>query len=127
MDCRIAGPLLSCRGLVQPYDLGAQYRIEIEYRLGSWPKVWVQDPPLSPRPGAETIPHVYPGPRPCLFYRDEWRPNMPLVTSILPWLYRWLFHYEAWHVTGTWAGGGIDHGPAGPADARSPDPKREGA
>ena len=26
--------------------------------------------------------------------------------TIMPWLALWLFHYEAWHATGEWLGGG---------------------
>jgi hypothetical protein len=107
--CHLTSGFLICRGRVQPTPLNAVYRVRIEYRLGEHPKVWVEEPALVPRVEGGRIPHVYPGPRPCLFYppNREWRPDRLLATSILPWLLLWLFHYESWIVTGSWEGGGV--------------------
>jgi len=98
------------RGLVQPYVLSREYRVRIEYDVGL-PRVWIEDPPLMPREEGGRIPHVFPGPRPCLFYppNREWIPSMLIADTIVPWLMAWLYFYEIWHATGEWLGGGIDH------------------
>ena len=51
--------------------------------------------------------------RPCLFYPAgrEWRSDMKIATSIVPWLSLWLYYYEVWLATGEWEGGGISHEP----------------
>lgn len=48
----------------------------------------------------------------CLHVPGEWRPDMLLAATIVPWTLEWLVHYEAWLATGEWRGGGVDHGPA---------------
>ena len=97
------------------------YRVRLDYELGCSPKVWVEDPPLEPRSQGEPIPHVYREEgtvRPCLYYppNREWRPDMWLATTVMGWLLVWLTAYELWLATGTWSGGGVDHG-SGTKDA----------
>jgi hypothetical protein len=36
----------------------------------------------------------------------EWRSDLHVATTIVPWLSEWLYFYEAWRVTGEWFGGG---------------------
>jgi hypothetical protein len=114
-DSRIRGRTLECRGSVQPTPLHSRYAVKLLYTQGRLPEAWVEDPVLRRRSEDEAIPHVYEGPRPCLFYPKarEWRSDMFVADTILPWLLVWLFHYEIWLVTGDWDGGGIHHGPAG--------------
>lgn len=108
-DSRIVGGTLVCRGSVQPTPLNAVYRVRIEYTPGFWPKVWVEEPILRSRSAEERIPHVYSGPRPCLFYpkTQEWRSDRCIAATIVPWLMLWLFYYEIWLAGGDWHGGGI--------------------
>lgn len=119
--CQIRLQTLVCRGSVTPNPLARVYRVRLEYELGASPKVWVEDPPLEPRSQGEPIPHVYREERavqPCLYYppNREWRPDMWLATTVMGWLLVWLSAYELWLATGTWSGGGVDHG-SGTKDA----------
>lgn len=105
---------LTCRGVVQPLPLSQVYRVRIEYRLGDPPRTWVEDPPLRDRGDVKPIPHVYPGPRPCLYWpaASEWTPCQSIADTIVPWLLEWLAFYESWLATGEWQGGGVGHPPA---------------
>jgi hypothetical protein len=67
----------------------------------------VVEPALARRPDARSLPHVYPGHELCLYYGNEWRHDMLLASTIVPWAAGWLIHYELWLVTGRWAGGGV--------------------
>ncbi|MBI4611946.1 MAG: hypothetical protein HY726_23395 [Candidatus Rokubacteria bacterium] len=100
--------------MIQPLPITSQYQVRIEYRATQKPKVWVEDPPLRRRRSDEPIPHTYSNDRPCLFHPryDEWRRDMTIATTIIPWLLQWLVYYEAWLLTGEWQGGG-EHPPSG--------------
>jgi hypothetical protein len=97
----------SWTGYLQPLPLSAVYRVRIEYELEQQPAVYVIDPPLMKR-GADATPHLYSSGALCLFHpgRAEWRPNMPIATTIVPWASLWLLHYENWQASGIWEGGG---------------------
>ena len=103
----IKGKLLVCEGVVKPTPISKSYHVRVDYKMGSTPKAYVEDPPLQRRNPEENIPHTYEQDRPCLFYPGQWRSNMPIASSIIPWLYEWLFFYEGWLVTGEWQGGWI--------------------
>lgn len=104
-------------GCLQPLPICAVYRVRIEYRLGQQPAVYVVDPPLAKR-GADRVPHLYSSGALCLFHpkRAEWRPHMPIATTVVPWASLWLLHYENWHASGNWEGGG-EH-PTNPQQSR---------
>lgn len=110
-DTRVEGSRLIARGQLRPSPAHREYRVRVEYQAGCLPLVYVEDPPLVPREPRGKIPHVYPGPRPCIFYpaTNEWTSSMRIAETIVSWLMRWLFHYEVWLMTGTWHGGGIEH------------------
>lgn len=105
-----AGPNIRIYGLVRPSPLSSPYRIRISYALETSPRVHVLSPEIRPRVDGEPIPHVYPGNELCLFAPGEWSGCMEIACTIVPWTIEWLFFYEAWHATGCWEGGGIDHG-----------------
>lgn len=96
-------------GEIQPSPLSEIYTIKIELGLTEWPKVWVLSPPLNKRGEEETIPHMYGQERLCLFYpkSGEWSRDKWVYRTIIPWTCLWLYHYEIWHITGEWLGGGI--------------------
>jgi hypothetical protein len=98
------------RVTVQPGALTATYRIEISYRLGERPRVFVLEPGLRTLDG-KGAPHRFEDGSLCLNVHGEWRPDMSLATTILPWAVEWLLHYEVWLATGEWQGGGVSHGP----------------
>jgi hypothetical protein len=75
---------------------------------------YVLDPkPLSLAKDAKFLPHVYSTPeqRLCLFFPDgtEWNHSMLYTTTIIPWAFEWLVHYEIWVGTEEWHGGGTKH------------------
>lgn len=102
--------VLVCRGQVQPTPINSSYRVRIEYAIPGRPRVWVEEPKLRRRTIEERIPHTFADDCPCLF-RSDYRSDIPLATTIVPWLYYWLFFYESWLVTGVWQGGGAHPGP----------------
>lgn len=101
-------------GRVQPAPYCDQYKIRIHYRTNTRfvprPEVTVLNPLLELRDG-KGCPHRYAEQKPCLYYPpgNEWRPDMLLALSIVPWTSRWLYFYEIWLTTGEWHGGGIEH------------------
>lgn len=108
-DCSIARNTLVIRGAVRPTPICREYRVRLRYPLGKPVRVEVEDPLLRPREPGGKIPHVYGKDWPCLYLpkRREWKPSMAIADTILPWLHVWLFHYEIWHATGEWLGGGV--------------------
>ena len=119
LKCSFRDGTLVCRGRVQPTPMSRAYTIRLEYSVERQPRVRVEDPPLRRRESApdQPIPHTYrsrePGrERPCLYFPHVrvWRSDKLLADTVIPWLHTWLAHYEIWHITGEWRGGGIDHG-----------------
>ena len=109
--CQLERKRLVARGTIRPHALARDYLVRIEYVPGVHLRAWVDDPPLRPQVKGGTIPHTYPGPRPCLFYppNREWTESMSIADTFVPWLMTWLFFYEIWHATGEWLGGGVEH------------------
>lgn len=101
--------LLVCIGHIKPTDLNRAYRIRLEYRVMSVPKLIVEDPPLRRRSPEEKVPHTYKGDLPCVYLPStgEWRSDKFLANTVIPWLSTWLFFYEVWRATGDWLGGGV--------------------
>lgn len=112
------GNLLVWRWEVQPSSLSTKYTIKLVYRYGVTPKVWVVSPkPLALAEGETSLPHVYSTQEQqiCLFYNveeedKEWRQDMILANTVVPWISEWLYFYELWLITGTWLGGGVHNG-----------------
>jgi hypothetical protein len=101
----------SWTGTIQPTAVSEKYEVRIQYEYGSVPKVWVTRPALKRRTLSERIPHVYPGNRLCLYLpgTGQWSRHKAVAETIVPWTSLWLYHYEIWHATGEWLGGGV-HG-----------------
>lgn len=122
LTVNVGGTTLVVSGEVQPRPLSETYRVRVVYTYGSVPEAYVDEPALRPRDDGSPIPHVYAGPRPCLYLpgSGEWTGEEMIATTIIPWLLLWLEFYELWHATGVWKGGGVhpDH-PAG--EAAQPD------
>ncbi len=99
---------LDAQAIVQPTEITDRYLLRLRYRLGTAPEVTVEDPELRPLDDGTPVPHVYPRLRLCLYQprRGEWGPHLRLSVTIVPWAMEWLYFYEVWHATGTWAGGG---------------------
>lgn len=111
--CRIThtvdGARLVCRGKLQPTPLNETYDVRLDYTDGKLPRAWIEKPTLRVREGHTRIPHTFrdtSGPRPCLFFKGDWKPRMSIATSVVPWLMLWLVFYETWLATGIWQGEG---------------------
>lgn len=96
---------------ITPSPLSASYDVKLVYVRDDWPKVYVVNPKLELYPGEVALPHVYSTEEQwlCLYYRPgrEWKADMHLADTIIPWTCEWLLHYELWLATGNWHGGGI--------------------
>ena len=107
--------LAKWKGWLQPVDFACAYFISISYRLQQPPVVHVLEPVLVSNSKGEPVPHRFSDERLCLYYPKygEWRADMAIAETIVPWASRWLYYYEVWHATGEWLGGGIEHRPRG--------------
>lgn len=111
-DSSIYQGTLVCAGELQPSPINRVYKVRIVLGRVGTPRAYVDEPPLRRRESDEPIPHVYAGPRPCLYLPGvgEWRPDRLIADTIVPWLALWLVYYEIWHTTGKWLGGGAHPG-----------------
>ena len=96
-------------GSIRPTDASIEYRVNISYRLGRRPNIFVIAPTLC-RQNDEKIPHLHKDGDLCLHLPGEWSPDMLIADTIVPWTALWLYYYEVWHATGEWLGGGV-HAP----------------
>jgi hypothetical protein len=118
----VRGGELACTVFLQPTPASRHYTARIAYRHQRRPRVTITDPPLAVHPRATALPHVYSGGDLCLYLPGEWKEDMLLADTILPWTSEWLLHYELWLVTGHWAGSGHDHAvPAADEDTEGRD------
>jgi hypothetical protein len=98
-------------GTVTPLDGCDEYRVRVEYRLGSSPRSRVVAPELHDRGEGRRIPHRYSDGSLCLYFppEDSWTPQKLIAQTIIPWISLWLYYYEVWLATGAWLGGGTPH------------------
>jgi hypothetical protein len=91
-----------------PTPLSRIYRVKLKMHKDGKPEVRLIHPTLQTRDG-EQCPHLYPGGVLCLYLPGafEWTREMLLVGTVVPWISEWLAHYEVWHATGVWTGGGV--------------------
>lgn len=96
------------KGELQPTSRSDVYTVEIIYHFRKRPIVNILNPVLVKNFKGEDIPHVYPGDKLCLYQPkyNEFKFSDFLSATIVPWTSLWLYHYEVWHVTGDWLGGG---------------------
>ena len=96
------------KGKLQPTSRSDIYTVEIIYHLRKRPIVNILKPLLIKNFKGEDIPHVYAGEKLCLYQPkyNEFKFSDFLSATIVPWTSLWLYHYEVWHVTGDWLGGG---------------------
>lgn len=107
---RVARGILTWHGRLRPSALSPSYAVSLTYQRGQPPAVYVVDPDLDAG-HREQLPHVYDDDRLCLYTPGEWREHMSIAETILPWTSVWLLHYELWHATGHWDGGGHVYAP----------------
>ena len=111
-DVQVQGKKLIGRGRLRPLEITDEYTVEIQYKLGEGPHVYILDPPLQYRNGVRAE-HMYGDNEPCLYLprSGEWRQSKLLTETIVPWTMLWLAFYETWLVTGEWDGGGVHPAP----------------
>jgi len=99
---------ISAKGRIMPTARSENYLVEIQFKLDRFPRIYVRDPLLRRNEKHEKIPHMYGQESLCLFqpkYR-EFKLSDLIADTIIPWTSLWLYHYENWHITGEWQGGG---------------------
>lgn len=110
----ISSNVLIWKHVLQPSPLSDHYSVKLTYNLDRSPNVYVVSPTLKKRERGWDFNHVYNQKKQwlCLFYKKarEWKSNMFIADTVVPWISEWLLHYEIWSVTGKWNGGGISHG-----------------
>lgn len=89
------------RGTLQPRLVSPAYEVEVRFKPGGVPTVWVLSPPL-----VAGAPHTYQEGNLCLYSPKEWKwqPDSVIAETILPWAAVWLLYYELWLDTGEWLG-----------------------
>lgn len=76
------------------------------------PEMFILSPDLKALAGEQRIPHVYPhngtGTKLCLWLPKQrnWKPQMKLTETYIPWTAEWLWYFEDWLSIGVWSGGG---------------------
>lgn len=102
--------VLIATGSIQPTERSVVYCIKIRYQMNGVPQIYVLSPPLQKNEKGEDIPHMYSQKRLCLYRPKygEFKHSDLICDTIIPWTSLWLYHYEIWHITGKWLGGG-DH------------------
>lgn len=95
-------------GKIRPTSRSIEYSVMIKYKLGQYPDIWVLNDVLRRNALNEEIPHMYDQERLCLFRPKygEFKFSDNISDTIIPWISLWLYHYENWHLTGFWDGGG---------------------
>lgn len=99
---------LKLTGVLTPTARSIVYQVQIDYTINKYPDVIVLDPVLIPNFNNERPPHLYPEDRLCLFrpIYGDFKFSDLISETIIPWTSLWLYHYEVWHLTGEWLGGG---------------------
>jgi hypothetical protein len=101
------------RGVIElsyrPSAVSRTYLVRIDYgRAPASPRIWIVRPSLDPR-----APHRYPDGSLCVFFKDEWTPEMSFAQTIVPWTFEWIAYYEMWLETDRWLGPEAPHGDGG--------------
>jgi hypothetical protein len=106
---KLSKSCITVNGLIKPTSRSIDYLFKLKYTLGKGPEVNIIDPILKRNFKNEKIPHLYPGNELCLYYPkfQEFNSTKLISDFIIPWISLWLYHYENWHITGIWEGGGV--------------------
>ena len=102
------GDVLTATGQLRPTARSLTYEVQITYKLKNNPDIILSSPKIERNFKEEMPEHLYSQERLCLFrpIYGEFRLSDLLSETILPWTALWLYHYEVWHLTGDWLGGG---------------------
>lgn len=96
-------------GSIKPTERSIFYDFKLSYKLYNRPRIKILSPVLTLNSKGDEIPHVYPKNELCLYFPsyNEFDSTKLIADYIVPWISLWLYHYENWHITGDWEGGGI--------------------
>lgn len=102
------GDVLTATGQLRPTARSQTYEVQITYKLKNNPDIILLSPKIERNFKEEMPEHLYSQERLCLFrpIYGEFKFSDFLSETILPWIALWLYHYEVWHLTGDWLGGG---------------------
>ena len=105
---RIKNNVLTATGQLQPTARSQAYEVQITYRLNKSPDIVLLSPKIEINFRNEMPEHLYSEERLCLFrpIYGEFKISDFISETIIPWTSLWLYHYEVWHLTGDWLGGG---------------------
>lgn len=104
---------LVVHGALRPTARSCDYSFRMTYHIGSRPRVYIIDPPLSKNENNERPPHLYGDWSLCLYLpgTGQFSDKQWIGDTIIPWISLWLFYYENWLVNGYhWNGGGVHPG-----------------
>lgn len=100
-------------GGLSPLNGSREYRLRLDYEIGSLPSVTVLSPNLHALAGERRLPHCYDQnqQRICLFYPKDkkWTPQKNVTCTVMQWALAWLAFFEIWLGTDVWYGRGIGH------------------
>ena len=102
------GGILTAIGQLRPTARSQVYEVQVTYKLKNNPDIILLSPKIERNFKKEMPEHLYSEERLCLFrpIYGEFKFSDFLSETILPWTALWLYHYEVWHLTGDWLGGG---------------------
>ena len=104
----VAGNKLKAIGDLQPTARSLVYTVQVMYKLGDNPDITLHNPKIERNFKKEMPEHLYSEERLCLYrpIYGEFKSSNLISETIIPWISLWLYHYEVWHITGDWMGGG---------------------
>ena len=109
-ETRLHRGSLIWRGAIRPTPLSRAYDVRLDYQVEETPHVIVEGPDLKMLADGRRLPHVYEQapPRLCLYLpgTGQWRSQLRLDQTLLPWSALWFFYFEEWLESDDWKGGG---------------------
>lgn len=113
---------------MRPTESSDTYEVLFRYSLGSAPSIRMVNPRVVTAAHGKKTPHLYQGDLLCVYdpKRREWTPDMPIITTIVPWTSRWLAHYENFLAFGDYNGNHPNEVPPTGPDHKEP-PSKEAA
>lgn len=97
-----------------PTPLSDDYRLEVYYRQGRNPKVYVSGGSFTSAEAVRKAPHQFSSDPELLkvhvcLSKYDWNETMLIAKTLVPWAMEWLFYYEVWLATGAWLGDEAPH------------------
>lgn len=95
-------------GALRPTPRSEQYTVQITYSMNERPDIVLLSHKIERNFKNEKPEHLYSEDRLCLYrpIYGEFTFGDLICETIIPWISLWLYHYESWHLTGDWLGGG---------------------